>query len=96
MSGPCSNDAQEQEQEHEQEQEQEQEQKITAAPLASAGNRSSARNNAITGEVWRHGAGQRHGGERDEDHGGDAQHVAGDVVGTTADATGILTDGFTL
>jgi len=25
-----------------------------------------------------------------------AQHVAGDVVVTTADGTGILTDGFTL
>jgi hypothetical protein len=30
------------------------------------------------------------------DHGGDAQHVAGDVVVTTADGTGILIDGFTL
>jgi hypothetical protein len=38
-------------------------QNVTAAPLASAGNRSSARNNAITGEVRRHGGDQRHDGE---------------------------------
>jgi hypothetical protein len=44
-------------------QEQEQKQNVTAAPLASAGNRSSARNNAITGEVRRHGGDQRHDGE---------------------------------
>ena len=42
------------------------------------------------------GGDQRRGGERQDDHGGDAQHVAGEVVVTTADGTGILTDGFTL
>jgi hypothetical protein len=43
----------------------------------------------------RHGGDQSRGGERQDDHGGDAQHVAGDVVVTT-DGAGILTDGFTL
>ena len=37
--------------------------------LTGAGNRSSARNNAITGEVRRHGGDQRHGGEGQDDHG---------------------------
>jgi hypothetical protein len=39
---------------------------------------------------------QRRGGERRDNHGDYVQHVAGDVVVTTADGTGILTDGFNL
>src|SRR5260370_685574 len=70
----------------------EQEQNITAAPLASAGERGksliSEEHYAVTGEVRRHGGDQRHGGEGQDDHGGDAPHIAGDVVVTTADGTG--------
>jgi hypothetical protein len=53
--------------------------------------------NATT--TWRKGINPtsvRRPREWQDDHGGDAQHVAGNVVVTTADGTGILTDGFTL